>query len=315
MTELLQPMVPALLTLAGVLVGVYALETLTALRHLGMHAVVAALAFPAREAAALVRQTHAPPAGADGLLYQSAPLVALASVLLAALVVPIGPNRMGFDPSIGLFYFIVLLSPFIVALMNAGWSSNGPEGTFGAFRAAAHLISYEVPLGFAAIGAPMAAASLSIGRIVAAQAHLWFGVWQPLGVVIYLISALVVSFRHPFDGAVAGSELEGGVLAAYSGSRLLVLRVALDGMYLVLMGMAVALFFGGWQGPLLPGPLWFALKTFLLAGIVIWASQYVPRLRTDQLLSFSWKVLLPAVLVNIAIVGVLTLALYGGGGV
>ena len=312
--NLLQPVVPAVATLVGLFAGVYLLEVLGALGRLGFQATGVALMWPALEVRRLMRQSHTPPRQADGFLYQSAPLIALTSVALAALVIPVGPGLIGFDPSVGLFYFIVLLSPFIVALMNAGWSANGKAGVFGTFRAATHLISYEVPLGFAAIGAPMAAASLSIGTIVAAQAHLWFAVWQPLGVVIYLITALVVSFHHPFDSAITGSELEGGVLAAYTGPRLLLLRVALDGMFLVLMGMAVELFFGGWHGPLLPGPLWFALKTYLLAGGVIWLSRYIPQLRHDQLLTFSWKVLVPAVLVNIAVVGVLTLVIYGGGG-
>ena len=115
-----------------------------------------------------------------------------------------------------------------VALMNAGWGANGKLGLFGTFRAAAHLLSYEVPFGFAAIGPAMAAESLSTRQIVEAQAGVWFIVWQPLGFAIYLIAALMMSFRKPFDLPQAGSELGGGVLGEYSGGRLLVLRLALD---------------------------------------------------------------------------------------
>jgi NADH-quinone oxidoreductase subunit H len=158
----------------------------------------------------------------------------------------------------------------------------------------------------------MAAQSLSTERIVQSQAGLWYVVWQPLGLLIYLFAALFVTFRHPFDSAMAGSELEGGVFAEYSGPRLLLFKVALDAIFLLLMGMGVVLFFGGWQGPFLPAPLWFVLKTFALAALVLWATRFVPRLRPDQILSLSWKILLPASLLNITLVGILTLLLTGG---
>ncbi len=305
--------VRAALTLVGLTVGVYLIEVLEGLLTLGQRNWRAVLRLPLARAGQLLRQPDRPPAHADTFLYQSAPFIAVITVGLAALVIPLGPGLIGFDSSVGLFYFIVLLSPFVIAQMNAGWSQNGVVGVLGTFRAAAHLISYEVPLGFAAIGAPMAAASLATGKIVAAQAHLWYVVWQPLGVVIYLVAALFPAFRHPFDGAYAGSELEGGVLAAYGGARLLLLRWALDGIFLLLMALGVVLFFGGWQGPLLPPPVWFAFKTLALAAVVLALSRRVPRLRHDQMLSLAWKILVPASLVNIAIVGVLALFVFGGG--
>jgi len=121
-----------------------------------------------------------------------------------------------------------------------------------------------------------------------------------------------VSFRHPFDSALAGDELEGGVFAEYSGVRLLLFKVALDAIFLILMSMGILLFFGGWQGPLLPGPLWFVLKTLVLSALVLWAGRFLPRLRHDQILTLSWKILLPASLVNITLVGILTLVIPGG---
>ncbi len=302
----------ALGVLGSLVVGVYALQVLDALFTLGPRAWRRAFGLPLAQAAQLVRRAECPPPHGDTFLYQSAPFIAVASVALAALVIPIGPGLIGFDPGVGLFYFIVVLSPFVIAMMNAGWSQNTATGVIGTFRAAAHLISYEVPLGFAAIGAPMAAQSLAAGHIVAAQSHLWFGVWQPLGVVIYLVAALFPAFRHPFDGASAAPELAGGVLAAYTGTRLWLFRWALDGMFLLLMAMGVVLFLGGWQGPLLPPPLWFAIKTLLLCVLVIAVSRRLPTLRHDQMLSLCWKVLVPASLANIALVGVLALFVFGG---
>ncbi len=298
--------------LLGLFIGTYCIAVLQQLMLLGLRRVGIAFTLPIANAVQLLRQENLVPRGADFFLYRSAPFIALAVVALTALVIPLGPNLIGFDPSIGLFYFIVLLSPFVVAMMNAGWSQNSKEGLFSTFRAAAYLVSYEVPIGFAAIGPVMAAQSLSTQHIVQSQAGLWYVVWQPLGLAIYLLAALFVSFRHPFDSALAGDELEGGVFAEYSGVRLLLFKVALDAIFLILMSMGILLFFGGWQGPLLPGPLWFVLKTLVLSALVLWAGRFLPRLRHDQILTLSWKILLPASLVNITLVGILTLVIPGG---
>jgi NADH-quinone oxidoreductase subunit H len=302
----------AFLVLLGLLFGAYGIAVLERLTVMGLRHFGVALMAPLAETAGLLRQEDLVPRGPDYLLFRSAPLAALAAVALAALVIPLGPGLLGFDPPIGLFYFIVVLSPFVIAMMNAGWSQNAKEGVFGAFRAAAHLISYEVPLGFAAIGPVMAAESLSTVRIVEAQATLWYGVWQPLGLAIYVVSALFMTYRRPFDLPQAGSELEGGVLAEYSGPRLLLFTIALHAVFLLLSALGVVLFLGGWRGPLLPGPVWFLIKTFGLAALLLWAGRLMPRLRHDQMLSLAWKVLLPASLVNVALVGILVLIVFGG---
>ena len=302
-----------LLVLFALGLGTYGVAVLQHLVSLGLRKVGVAFALPIADVMMLLRQEPLLPQNADFFLFRSAPLLAICVIALTALVIPLGPHLIGFDPSIGLFYFIVLLSPFIVAMMNAGWSQNTKEGLFATFRAAAYLISYEVPIGFAAIGPVMAAQSLSTQRIIESQAGLWYVVWQPLGLLIYLSAALFVTFRHPFDSALGGDELEGGVFAEYTGARLLLFKMALDALFLLLMAMGVILFFGGWQGPLLPEPVWMLLKTFALSAIVLWLTRFLPRLRTDQMLAFSWKILLPASLVNITLVGILVLLLSGGG--
>lgn len=305
-------LVTSLLVLAGLCVGTYCIAVIQQLVLLGPRRAGTAFVLPFAEAIFLLRQENLVPRNADYFLFRSAPFIALAVVAMIALVMPLGPNLIGFNPSIGLFYFIVLLSPFVVALMNAGWSQNAKDGLFSTFRAAAYLISYEVPIGFAAIGPVMAAQSLATQQIVQSQANLWYVVWQPLGVVIYLLAALFVTFRHPFDSALGGSELEGGVFAEYSGPRLLLFKFALDAIFFLLMAMGVLLFFGGWQGPFLPAPLWFILKTFILAASVLYIGRFLPRLRNDQMLTLCWKILLPASLVNITLVGILTLIIPGG---
>ncbi|HJU27307.1 MAG TPA: complex I subunit 1 family protein [Rhodanobacteraceae bacterium] len=294
--------------LAVLVLGAYALAVLERV-FAHPRALMLAFAAPVIDAVRLLREEDVVPRNGDRLLFRSAPPIAVACVALAALVVPVGSDLVGFDPSIGLFYFIVVLGPVVIAMMNAGWSQNGKEGLFGAFRAAAVLLAYEVPLGFAAIGPVMHAQSLSLVRIVEAQATLWYVAWQPLGLAIFLVSALIMTYRHPFDIPQAHSELEGGVLAAYSGVRRLLFRVALDALFLLLMTVAALLFLGGWRGPLLAGPVWLALKTFALAALVLGAARFCPRLRHDQALALSWKILLPASLVNITLVGILTLIL------
>ncbi len=306
--------IPASVVFGGLLVGIYGIAVLDRLVRLGPLRTVDALVMPILEALSLIGQQNLIPRNADGLLFRSAPLVALASIALAALVVPVGQGLIGLDTSIGIFFFIVVLGPFVPAMMNAGWGQNSKDGLFGTFRAATHLLSYEVPLGFAAIGPVIAAQSLSTVQIVDRQVTLLYAAWQPLGLAIFLVASLFMTYRHPFDTPLAGSELEGGVLAEYSGLRLLLFKAALDGIFFLLMAMAVVLFFGGWLGPLLPGPLWFAIKTFLLAWGVLWVSRFFPSLRHDQMLGLAWKLLVPASLANVLVVGIPALFLFGGGG-
>lgn len=306
--------VHALVVLLALLIGAYCITILQELVKSGPRQIVTALKLPLDNALLLLRQENLLPHGADTFLFRSAPFIALAVIGLTALVVPLGPGLIGFNPSIGLFYFLVLLSPFVVAFMNAGWSQNAKEGLLATFRAATSLISYEVPIGFAAIGPVMAAQSLSSQQIVQSQIHLWYVVWQPLGVVIYLLAAQFVTFRHPFDSAIGGVELEGGVFAEYSGPRLLLFAFARDALFLLLMAMGVVLFFGGWQGPLLPGPAWLIVKTLALSTLVLWLGRFFPMLRHDQILSLCWKILIPASLLNITLVGILTLVIPVPGG-
>jgi NADH-quinone oxidoreductase subunit H len=129
-------------------------------------------------------------------------------------------------------------------------------------------------------------------------------VWQPLGFAIYLVAALMTTYRRPFDLPQAGSEIGGGVLAEYSGPRLLLFELSLDALFIVLVAAGTVLFLGGGRGPWLASPVWLALKTFGVAGALLWIGRQMPRLRHDQMLAVSWKVLLPASLVNVAIVGV-----------
>ena len=290
--------------LTALLAGAYAVAVLDRVFSRRRREFSTTLLSPILDASTLLRSESIVPRGADRLLFDSAPVVALAAIALAALVLPLSPGLVALDPSIGIFYFMVCLGPFVVALMNAGWAANAKTGLLGTFRAAAILLAYEVPFGFAAIGPAMAAESLSTVSIVQAQANLWFVVWQPLGFAIYIVAALMIAVRRPFDIAHADTEVAGGVLAEYSGARLLLWRVVFDSVLIAVAAMGTVLFLGGWHGPVLPRPVWFALKTMVLATLLLGAGRRFPRLRHDQMLAIAWKVLLPASLVNVAWVGV-----------
>jgi NADH-quinone oxidoreductase subunit H len=240
----------------------------------------------------------------DGALWWSAPAIALASVLLAWAVIPIGPGIIASDLTLGLFFFIVVLGPFMVALMDAGWGTNGPFGVVTAFRAAAHIIAYEVAFGFAMLGPAMMAESLSAVRIVEAQEHVWFIVLQPGSFLIYVASALILAYRFPFDLPFAGAELAGGAMSEYSGPQRAILAGARHALVGALAAVGAVSFLGGWLGPFLPPILWTGLKTLGLIALFGAAPHVLPRLRLDQMLTFAWKGLLPFALANIVIVGI-----------
>ncbi len=219
---------------------------------------------------------------------------------------------IGRDLNVGLFFFLAVLGPVVVALMNAGWAQNSKDGVIASFRAGANLFSYEITIGFAIVGPVMQAQSLSMQKIVAGQNVLWYGLVQPLGLAIYFIAALMMSFRPPFDLPQAGSELGAGSLAEYSGARYGLFRLTLQALAFLLAAVGVSIFGGGWEGLpligfLLPGWAWFLLKTLAFLALMIWVGYRLPRLRVDQMLALAWKIMLPLSLVNIVLVGIVLL--------
>lgn len=274
---------------------------------------VLSLVQPLSRAATLIRTRSPRPVRPDWGLFGSAPFIALATTLLATWFVPLGiPVRNGATSPVGSFWFLVFLAPMVVALANAGWGANGKYGLFGSMRAAAHIIAYEVVLGFAILGPAMAAESLSIMTIVEAQRPTWFVVWQPLGLVLYVVALMMATYRRPFDIPMAGSELSGGVLAEYGGARLLLLRFSLHAILAVGATVGAHLYLGGPHVPsflagLLPPFVWLLLKAYALVAFIHWIGLRVPRTDHGRMLAFSWKVVLPLSFVNLTIVGILIL--------
>jgi NADH-quinone oxidoreductase subunit H len=243
---------------------------------------------------------------ADRWLLPAGPVVALAGVALAMVVVPFGPGLIGRDLGIGLFYVIVVIDFVVLGLALAGWGANTPDSVEACYRIVAQLIAYVVPLGLAYVGVVMMSRSLSTVAVVGAQRDLWFVVLQPLGFLLYLVTGLMQSYRAPFLEPFADS-VGGGVLGAAGGWSALLWRVALAGVLLVVAALGAVLYLGGPSGPWLPGWAWMLAKTYGLMGLMLGLGRCVRPLSTAGMLALSWKVLIPAGLVNVLLVGGLIL--------
>jgi len=247
------------------------------------------------------------PPFADRYVFVLAPAIVVVTVLLAFAVIPFAPAIGISDLNIGLLFFLGMASLGVYSIVLAGWASNSKYSLVGGMRAAAQMISYELPMGLSLVGVAMLSGSFRLGEIVEAQRHLWFCVSQPLALIIFLTAALAEARRIPFDLPEADSELVQGYHTEYSSMKfgLFFLGEYLD---VVLIGcMATVLFLGGWRGPWLPPALWFALKMGAVMVLFIWARSILPRLRFDQLMNFGWKVLLPLSLLNVLVTGLVAL--------
>lgn len=243
---------------------------------------------------------------ADRWLLPAGPVVALAGVALAAVVVPIGPGLIGRDLGIGLFYVIVVVDFVVLGLALAGWGANTPDSVEVFYRIVAQLVAYVVPLGLAYVGVVMMARSLSTVTVVEAQRDLWFVVLQPLGFLLYLVTGLMQSYRAPFLEPFADS-IGGGVLGVTGGWSALLWRVALAGVLVVVASIGAVLYLGGPSGPWLPGWVWMLAKTYGLLALMLGLGRCIRPLSTAGMLALSWKVLIPAGLVNVLLVGGLIL--------
>lgn len=244
------------------------------------------------------------PMNADKLIFTLAPIVGFTVALLPFLAVPIGEKVIVSDLNIGILYILAVSSLAVVPTLMAGWSPNNKYNLLGGMRAAAMMISYEVPMGLAIIGVVMLTGSLSMTDIVRAQADMWFIIPQFIGFIVFVVAAFVEAARLPFDLPEAESELVQGWTTEYSGMKFAMLLFA-EYIHSIMASLLIAiLFLGGWHGPVLPGPVWLLLKTFLVLLVLMWMRATVPRVRIDQLLNIGWKILIPLALLNIAVTGI-----------
>ncbi|MCC7162640.1 MAG: NADH-quinone oxidoreductase subunit NuoH [Anaerolineae bacterium] len=269
------------------------------------------------------------PTNADKLVFVIAPMISVATALLAFAVIPVSPpiNLFGYempmqiaDINVALLYLLAIGSVSVYGTVLAGWSSNNKYSLLGSLRAAAQLISYEVTLGLALVGVLMLTSTLNLNEIVNYQANYgWIILPQILGFVLYMIAAIAETNRLPFDLPEAETELVAGYYTEYSSIKFAFFFMAEYINIITVCAIATTLFLGGYLSPLpflpiigAPGIWWFAIKVFLLIFVFMWIRGTFPRMRYDQLMNFTWKGMLPVALLNILITAGIIILLHPG---
>ncbi len=241
------------------------------------------------------------PAAADKPIFNLAPVVFLIPCLLIFATIPFAPGLGVADLNIGILFFLAVSSMEIVGLFMAGWGSNNKYALLSAMRAVNQIISYDLPFILSALVPVMLAGSLQLSAIAEAQAGLWFVFYPVIGQLAFLafmISSVAAENRVPFDILEAESELVAGFRVEYSGMKFALIQL---GEYAHVLGtsfLGALLFLGAWAGPgpFWLGPSWFLLKALLVFLLLTWVRWSFVRIRVDQILAISWKLLLPATL-------------------
>jgi NADH-quinone oxidoreductase subunit H len=275
------------------------------------------------------------PKGADKWLFTLAPILSIVAAFTAFATVPWGaetmfgpwtipfldwtigplldePIRLGVsDVNVGVLVVFAVTSMGVYGIVLAGWASNNKYSLFGGLRASAQMISYELSYATSLAAVILVAGSLSLREVVDAQAGYWSGApfiphWyiiaQPLGFIIYVIAGVAETNRAPFDFPEAEQELVSGYNTEYSSVRFALFPQAEYINMVTMAGVATSLYLGGWHGPFIPaayGWIWFLLKVGAILFVYIWMRWTVPRYRYDQLMSFGWKWLFPASVINL----------------
>lgn len=255
----------------------------------------------------LIQKEDIVPASADKRLHFLAPWVVFIGSYVAFAAIPFSSAFIGSGISIGLFYVIAVSSLVVVGLLMAGWASNNKWSLFGAMRSAAQIVSYEIPTVLALLSVVMIAGTLNLQEINRAQAG-WFWNWYLfqkfpfpfIAFLIYFTASLAETNRTPFDIPEAESELVAGYHTEYSGMKFALFFLAEYANMFAVSAIAATVFLGGWNSPFagfLSGPVWglfwFLSKGMFFVSVQMWLRWTLPRLRVDQLMYVSWKVLTP----------------------
>jgi NADH-quinone oxidoreductase subunit H len=265
---------------------------------------------PIADAIKAITKEDTTPAGADVHIFNAAPILSAVAAVLVYAVIPFGPDPggecaaapcgplAGTDMSIGLFYVLAVGAVSLIAVLMAGWSSNNKYALLGAFRAVAELLSYEVPQVLSITAMVLIAGTMNMTQIVEAQTVPFiFPLF--LTAIVFFVSGLAESGRSPFDLVEAESEIVAGYHIEYSGMKFSLFFLGEFVHAFAVCAIITTVFLNGWQGPLLPGWVWFFIKSFAVYFIMMWIKFTMPRFRIDQLMAFNWKFLVPVSLVNL----------------
>jgi len=261
------------------------------------------------------------PDRADVPTFTLAPWMVFMAAAMSMLVVPFAPGLVAFDSEIGVIYFFAVIGLSVVGLLIAGWASYNKYSLLGGLRSTAQMVSYEIPLTLSIVGVVVLTGSLSFTEIVEwQQEHGWGFAWQLVGFPIFLIAAAAEINRAPFDMIEADSEIVAGPFTEYSGMRFGFFFFAEYVALFIMSAILVTLFLGGYLAPwpfpatldgfagTIYGLFWFFLKTYFFVFVAVWVRATLPRVRVDQLMGASWKVLLPLALVNLFVTAIVVLA-------
>jgi NADH-quinone oxidoreductase subunit H len=266
----------------------------------------------------LTKELIRPSAASNGL-FRLGPIMAIMPALAAWVAVPFGPEAVLANLNAGLLVILAITSIEVYGVIIAGWASNSKYAFLGALRASAQMVSYEIAIGFCFLVVVMTAGSLNLGEIVASQERGTFADmglnflswnWLPLLPIfmVYLISGVAETNRHPFDVVEGEAEIVAGHMVEYSGMGFAIFFLAEYASMWLVSVLAVLMFLGGWDAPvagleLVPGWIWLGLKTFVVVSMFIWIRATFPRFRYDQIMRLGWKIFIPVTLVWLVLVG------------
>ena len=264
---------------------------------------------PVADAIKLLSKEDLVPGRADKFLFWIAPLIVFVPAIVIWVSIPFTRDIVIQNLELGIFFVLAVMGLSIAGILMAGWSSFNKYAMLGAVRAAAQLISYELPLLVAVLGVVMIAGSLDLQVIVAEQNTVWFIVLQPVAFLLFFTAGLAEVGRTPFDIPMAESEVVGGPFVEYSGMHWSMFFMAEYANTFAIAVLTTLLFLGGWRGPApamgwgqdVMMAFWFLAKASAVILVIFWVRATIPRLRIDQLMSLAWKVLLPLAFANLVV--------------
>lgn len=244
----------------------------------------------------LLKETILPTSSNLGI-FLLAPIVTFTLSLLGWAVIPLGFGMVFSDLNVGLLYLFAISSLGVYGIIMAGWASNSKYAFLGGLRSAAQMVSYEVSMGFVLVNLLLCSGSLNLSSVVLSQKSVWYCFPLFPMFLVFFVSVLAETNRHPFDLPEAEAELVSGYNVEYSAIGFALFFLGEYGNIILMSSLTVILFLGGWLAPLglhfIEGPLMFGLKTMCFISLFIWARAAYPRYRYDQLMRLGWKVFLP----------------------
>ncbi|MDT3680031.1 MAG: NADH-quinone oxidoreductase subunit NuoH [Burkholderiaceae bacterium] len=262
------------------------------------------------------------PTQASRALYILGPVMTIMPAMAAWVVIPFGPDLVLANVNAGLLLLLAITSVEVYGIIIAGWASNSKYAFLGAMRASAQMLSYELGIGFALVVVLMVSGSMNLSDIVLGQDRGWFadrGInflswnWLPLLpiFVVYVVSSVAETNRHPFDVVEGESEIVAGHMVEYSGMGFAIFFLAEYANMILLSAVASVMFLGGWLPPIdsavfnwIPGWVWLGIKTFFVVSLYIWFRATFPRYRYDQIMRLGWKIFIPVTLFWLVVIAV-----------